>query len=319
MALDVADRPPVGLWGHDYIAEWDLQTLARSTIDGQRNHGWDFVKFQPRASCFAEAFGASYKASGSRLEPPMMVEAGVRAEGLAELIPLSMEWGPLADQIESIGVVVESLGPDIPVIQTVFSPLMVAGYLIGDDRKALVAELRSRPHLVLTAMNAIAEVLIDFSTRSIGEGAAGIFFAVGDYASRDVMSPDEYEDLVLPYDRKVLEEVASRSRAWFTTLHLCGPNIMHELFQALPHDALSFSVHEGGNPSLGKVVDRSRKAAMGGIDQRETLVKGSPEDAVEQTLEAARENDGRGILIGPGCSVPPRAKGDAIRAVASAL
>ena len=52
-----ADRPPVGAWGHTYKAEWSPRDLADITVERARKYGWDFVKFQPRATCFAEAFG----------------------------------------------------------------------------------------------------------------------------------------------------------------------------------------------------------------------------------------------------------------------
>src|SRR5438046_4744443 len=58
IAMGVADRPPVGAWGHTYREEWSPPDLAAITVDRARRFGWDFVKFQPRASPFAEAFGS---------------------------------------------------------------------------------------------------------------------------------------------------------------------------------------------------------------------------------------------------------------------
>ena len=60
LQLDVADRPPAAAWGHTYREEWSPEQLARVTVDRARELGWDFVKFQPRASCFSEAFGAGW-------------------------------------------------------------------------------------------------------------------------------------------------------------------------------------------------------------------------------------------------------------------
>ncbi|TMC33908.1 MAG: hypothetical protein E6J28_13740 [Chloroflexi bacterium] len=56
IAMGVADRPPVGAWGHTYREEWSPSDLAAITVDRARRFGWDFVKFQPRAST-STAFG----------------------------------------------------------------------------------------------------------------------------------------------------------------------------------------------------------------------------------------------------------------------
>ena len=64
------DRPPAAAWGHTYREEWSPAALARVTAQRQARYGWDFVKFQPRASSFAEAFGAVYKSSNHALRAP---------------------------------------------------------------------------------------------------------------------------------------------------------------------------------------------------------------------------------------------------------
>src|SRR5690242_8861427 len=77
LKMDVADRPPVGAWGHTYREEWSPDALAAVTVERARRYGWDFVKFQPRASCFAEAFGSVYHPSGHRLRGPILIKAAV--------------------------------------------------------------------------------------------------------------------------------------------------------------------------------------------------------------------------------------------------
>src|SRR5260370_5127160 len=77
LAMGMADRPPVGAWGHTYHEEWSPDALAAITVERARRFGWDFVKFQPRASCFAEAFGSVYQPSGHRLRAPILVQAPV--------------------------------------------------------------------------------------------------------------------------------------------------------------------------------------------------------------------------------------------------
>lgn len=317
LALDVADRPPVGAWGHDFVAEWSPAELAGATVAAQSKFGWDFIKFQPRASCFAEAFGAEWKPSGERLKDPIQIKPAVTdPEELAQ-IARPVNQAALDDQNESLAKIVAEVDPRVPVIQTVFSPLTVVDYLIGRKSGVLLHELGERPHLILRAMNRIADALIEFANGAISAGAAGVFFAISGFASRDSISLLDYRDAVLRYDRKVLDGVDSR--AWFNVLHICGTNIHFELASELPAHAVSWSIHDDGNPSLGDGIKMSGRPAMGGLGQKTTLINGAQEEIAEETRRALKANGGRGILVAPGCSVPPVVAHEALMAISATV
>src|SRR5216683_2587820 len=203
LAMGVADRPPFGAWGHTYREEWSPGELAAVTIERARRFGWDFVKFQPRASTFAEAFGSTYHRSGHSLRAPILIRAAVPDLDAWKSVQLTNRQA-LDDQVESIGMVARELGPDVPVIQTVFSPLTVAGYLVGKSKSRVVRELRKHPELVGPALETIGQGLVEFIRRSIEAGAAGIFYAISGYASKDAMPEAVYRELVLPFDLQVM-------------------------------------------------------------------------------------------------------------------
>jgi uroporphyrinogen decarboxylase len=304
IAMGVADRPPVGAWGHTYREEWSPEALASITVERARQFGWDFVKFQPRASSFAEAFGSVYKPAGHRLKGPVLVTAAVpdlESWNKVELVNRKA----LDDQVESIGMVVRELGDGVPVIQTVFSPITVGGYLVGKSSARVRRELRQHPELVRPALDRIAEALVDFSRRSVEAGAAGIFYAISGYASKDAMTESAYRETVLPYDVGVLNQLPAE--AWFNAVHLCGSNLNFGLARDLPGQAVSWSIHNQGNPSLAEGRELSGKAVMGGLGQRASLLYGPPEEVESEARRAVAETGGRGLLLAPGCSVPTRA------------
>ena len=273
--MDVADRPPVGAWGHTYREEWSPDALAGLTVERARQFEWDFVKFQPRATCFAEAFGSLYKPAGHRLKGPVAMSTAVPDldawRAVAATNPKALQ-----DQVDSIGMVAHELGRDVPVIQTVFSPLTVAGYLVGKSKSRVVRELRKHPELVRPALDTIAGVLIDFSKRSVRAGAAGVFYAISGYTSRDAMTEAVYRDLVLPYDVGVLEQLPRE--AWFNVVHLCGSKLNFGLSRDLPAQVVSWSIHNQGNPSLVEGRTMSGRAVMGGLGQRASLLYGPPSE-----------------------------------------
>jgi uroporphyrinogen decarboxylase len=314
--LGVADRPAVGAWGHTYKEEWSPEELARVTVERARKFGWDFVKFQPRASSFAEAFGSVYRPAGHRLKGPVLESFAVPD---LEAWRTVSETNPkaLTDQVESIGMVARELGPGVPVIQTVFSPITVASYLVGKSKSRVVRELRKNPDVVQPALERIAEVLVDFSKRSVKAGAAGIFYAISGFASKDAMPESLYRELVLPLDVKVLEQLPQD--AWFNAVHLCGSNLQFGLSRDLPVQVISWSVHNQGNPTLAEGSTISGRAVMGGMSQRGSLIYGPPATVEVEARGAIADMDGRGLLLAPGCSVPPRARDANLAAMASAV
>jgi uroporphyrinogen decarboxylase len=208
---------------------------------------------------------------------------------------------PLADQVEALRIVVEAVG-DVPVLQTVFSPLSVAGYLAGEDKQRVVGELRDGSDGLRSALDRIADGLADFTRRSVSAGAAGIFYAISGYASDEMWPISEYERLALDADLRVIDGLPERS--WFNVLHLCGPSVHFDLAGRISSHAVSWSVHEPGNPSLREGRDRAGKAAMGGVDHVHTLAEGSPGSVRREVVDTISGTGGTGVLIAPGCSVP---------------
>jgi uroporphyrinogen decarboxylase len=316
LEMGVADRPPVGAWGHTYREEWSPADLAAVTVERARRFGWDFVKFQPRASCFAEAFGSVYKPAGHRLKGPVLVSTAVPDldswQKVAMVNPKALD-----DQVESIGMVARELGPWVPVIQTVFGPLTVAGYLVGKSKTRVMRELRKNPELVRPALDRIADVLVDFAKRSVKAGAAGVFYAISGYATRDAMPEAVYRELVLPTDVGFLERLPRE--AWFNAVHLCGSHLHFGLTRDIPAQVVSWSVHNQGNPSLAEGRTISGRPVMGGLGQRASLLYGPPAEVEAETRRAIAETGGRGLLLAPGCSVPPRARDANLAAMVSAV
>lgn len=302
---EAPDRPPAAAWGHSYREEWSPQELARVTADRARRLHYDFVKFQPRATCFAEAFGNSYHPANHRLKGPVLDTRMVSEVGDWARVSLSNP-AALDDQVTAIGLTVEALGEDVPVIQTVFSPITVAGYLAGKEPRKAVRMLRQNPELVLPALERIADALIDFSKRSVAAGAAGVFYAVSGYASPSLVPRAVYEKLIFPLDQRITS--ALPEAAWFNVLHLCGDRVYLDLAQHLPRiQTASWSVHNRGNPSLREGQELAGRPVMGGLGQRTTLVSGTPAKVAAEVHSAIEETGGRGVLVAPGCSVPPRA------------
>ncbi len=56
---------------------------------------------------------------------------------------------------------------------------------------------------------------------------------------------------------------------------------------------------------------------MGGVDHEGTLVRGTPEAVGEEVRAAIAGTGGAGLILAPGCSVPPEAPAANLRAFAA--
>src|SRR5260370_22861083 len=156
IALGLGDRPPLSAWGHTFKEEWTPSERARVTVERARKYGWDFVKFQLRASCFAEAFGSVYLPTGHRLRAPVLEQVAVPDVESWQKLEL-VNPKALDDQVEAIGMVTRELGPTVPAIQTVFSPLTVAGCLVGRSKQRVMRDPRQRGGVTEPARQRLAD------------------------------------------------------------------------------------------------------------------------------------------------------------------
>jgi uroporphyrinogen decarboxylase len=318
---DAVDRPPAGFWGHDFLREWSAAGLAAAMLDSVRAFDYDFLKVNPRATYYAEAWGCRYRPSNDPARPPEVEQWLLKdASALERVRPLDGAAGPFAEQLEALRLIGSGLAGQVPFIQTVFSPLSVLARL-ANDRAPVLRWMAEAPDALHAALAAVTETLAAYARASLDAGAAGIFFATTEWATYDASTPEQYDAFGRPYDLQVLEAAAG---APFNVLHVCRPNNMLERLLDYPAAAVSWAVHAPGNASLARARAKTEKAVMGGVDERHALLQGSPDDVRAQVRDALRETGGRGFLLAPGCSISPqtppanlRAAIDAARASAS--
>ncbi|HEU4758860.1 MAG TPA: uroporphyrinogen decarboxylase family protein [Dehalococcoidia bacterium] len=307
------DRVPVSAWWHDFAREWSPEGLAEATLEAYRKFGWDFIKVNPRATYYAEDWGARFRASPDR--QPELLEAAVRsAEDLARIQPLAPAQGAYSEQLAALAIIARDLAGEAPFIQTVFSPLAVMSRLTGSTRfvQRLIAE---QPDALLAALDAVAQTLAAYARACLDVGAAGVFFATVEWGSGDNISPQDYDRFARPFDLRVLEAVRD---APFNVLHVCRDN--NHLLRLLDYPVAAFhwDVTGAGNPTLAEVAARTDRALMGGVSHQSTMASGSPEDVAAEGRRAVAETGGRRFLLAPGCSIDPGTPEANLRALVEA-
>ena len=309
------DRAPAGFWGHDFTREWSAEGLAAAMLERFHRHDWDYMKVNPRATYYAEAWGCRYEPSGNASDGPVTKAYVLKsAEDLSRVGRVSSSEGPFAEQLAALRLIGAGIG-EADFIQTVFSPLSVVGRLAGGEVGAVRDWMEREPALLEGALGAIAETLAEYAAACLDAGAAGIFFATTEWATRNNLDAERYARFGRPYDLRVLEAVRV---ADFNVLHVCrGNNLLTELLD-YPVQAFNWADREAGNPSLAEVAARTDKAVMGGVAQA-TIAQGAPDEVHAQVRAAIDSTGGRRLLIAPGCSISPQTPEANLRAAREAL
>jgi uroporphyrinogen decarboxylase len=297
------DRPPVALWRHFPMDDQNPETLATATLAFQRAYDFDLVKVTPASSFSIKDWGAEDiwegSTEGTRRYTKRVIQKPQDWERLSILDPLKAAH--LSGQVSCLRQIRIALGPQIPLLQTVFSPLAQAKNLAGGDM--LIAHLRQYPEAVLKGLQTIAETTCRFVEAAMETGIDGIFYAV-QHAQAGLMTQTEYKTFGLPFDRITTQPA---SGLWCNLLHLHGVNVYFDLItQSLIPDTLMHIVNwhdRETDPSLEEAQKCFPGVVCGGVSQK-TIVFGDASQVRQEAADAIRQTRGRRLLLGTGCVVP---------------
>jgi uroporphyrinogen decarboxylase len=279
--------------------------LAAAMVRWQNEYDCDLVKHAPAGSYVVEDWGGR-TAYIAKNDPGLGVRTITRratnsANQWPKLEQLDVTKDHLGSQLEALGLVTESLGESVPVLQTVFSPLNIARKLGGD--RALT-DLREAPESFKAGLRIMAETMARFALESIRRGAHGIVFSSP--CNQNLYSESEYREFGVPFDRLILDAV--RPEAQIIVLFASGEGNLFNLVADYPADVVNWRERAGG-PSLQEAQERFPGPLMGGINERETLRYGPPA-AIRAEIEGAlAQSNGRRLIVGsesaPFIDTPP--------------
>ena len=295
------DRVPFAFWLHNFATENSAEGLTAETVRLGKTFDWDYLKPQSRAQCFAEMWGLRYQPSGKQAVQYTVTHSPVAdADGLRRLAPADPRTASLGEQLEALRAIRNAVGPDTPIIWTIFSPLMILPMLLRGGREQALGLLRSEPAAVEHAFAAMTETLAAYARDCLAAGADGLFYATN-MATRDLITREECRRFQRPYDLRILDAVAA---APFNLLHVCGTGVHFDEFTDYPVTALSWATVPE-NPTLAEAHRKTGRAVVGGLPAKPGIASMTAEALAERTRSAIREMDGRWLLLGPDCSINP--------------
>lgn len=322
-----ADRPPVSAWRHFIDQEQRPEDLAAAMVGFQRTYDWDFMKINPRAVYYHEAWGNQYDYSRYNDVVPTCVRHAVHsAADLAPIQELPGDQGPFAEQLTAVRMIRAELGDEVPLLQTIFSPLAVLLNLCGArsvgryresprESSPLIQLLQEDREGAHRALRAIANTLASYAAATLKAGADGAFYASLGMAREGYLTLEEWQEFARPYDLIVLEALETAP----TILHTCGIYGNPQRFADYPVKILHWAESAPGNPSIAESSAwLGGKAVLGGVDER-PFGTGAADQIAAMAAEAVKAHRNRPFVLGPECSVSPKTLDEEFRALRDAV
>lgn len=309
IAGEIADRPPVALWRHFPVDDQDPERLATATSRFQEEFNFDFIKVTPASSFCIRDWGVEDRWRGSTEGTRDYTQRAIHdPDGWGKLKVLDPEKGVYSNQLQCLKILRSQVDQEVPIIQTVFSPLAQAKNLSGQNR--LLEHLHRDAKSVQVGLETITKSTIAFVEAAKERGIDGIFYAV-QHASFHIFDQTSYSQYGEVYDQQILEVA---SDLWLNVLHLHGEAIMFDLAERYSVHVVNWHDKETW-PNLEEGKYLTNAAVCGGI-HRESMVLGDPGEIMEASHEAIESLSGKGLILGTGCVVPviaPRANIMAVR------
>ena len=209
-------------------------------------------------------------------------------------------------RFDTIKLVLSKMGSNLSIHTEIFSPWSQFLELL-DYEQGLTA-IHTDAEMVKACLDRLSAGATDLGRKQAALGVDAILISSA-FAGAGFISPEHYEEFVLPYEKKVITAIKEEKDLRVYT-HTCGSI----------GDRLELMIETGTDgldsldpPPLGTVRLKEAKKKLegrlfikGNIDPVNTLLNGSPDqikEDVERTINIGKPRGG--FILSSACSVPP--------------
>lgn len=330
---ELVDRVPVSFFLHNELIEHlPPNELASYMIEQNKSYEWDFIKVILNYTHYSEAWGGKYtwdKDWGNFIRPQPVRETIPIKEisDLGRIQYIDTPQRTFAEQLEVTNILSESTNRLVPIIHTIYSPLTVILLLAGwtgvpiNTLELLLIKkfMKEAPSLFHRALRAISETISQYASQAIRSGADGIMMTTAPW-TKDNIDTAEYETFGTPYNLPIFES-AAKEGASINILHICGENILFDLFSTYPIQIISYDSSHPRNLNLQAAMSASNKAIWGGLCQgtHGSLFTGPEEEIIEEVNHVLEQTKGLRFILGAGCNIDSRVPALHLRFVKQAV
>jgi uroporphyrinogen decarboxylase len=323
----------VAAWQHLVGHEYGADEFADAYIDFVNQWDWDWVKINPRAIYYSEAWGSKYDENdyAGYVIPRKLQDAVTSVDDLAEIVELDPKTNEVFGQQYASAAKIRAAFTDRAVLQSIFNPLSVLLQLAdvplypGDEyatpsltRDELVFEHAEEAKKALTN---IANTLAAYAAALVtpveqgGAGLDGIFFALTGTVSEGYFTKEQYAEFGEPYDRIVLNAIKQANPDAEVLLHTCRAFSNPDWFDDYGVEIVQWDQYLDGNPQIDTPL---KVVPVGGPSFTDFAQDGDDQIVKSDIDKVIKLREGKPFLLAPSCTVPTPASDQSLKALADA-
>lgn len=217
-----------------------------------------------------------------------------------------LERPPIRAVLDALRMLRGEYGGRVAIVGKVMGPWTLSYHLHGLEE--FLIETLLDPDKVRRFLDRLAAVPLRFGKAQMAAGADMLCLA--DHATGDLVRGTMYRDFLQPIHRGLVRELSCP-----VVLHICG-NTLDRIGYIADAGFAAFHFDSKVNAKDAVRAAGGRMALVGGVNNTETLLRGTPE-AVEAEARQAVEAGVR--VLAPECAIPLRAPLENLRALHRAV
>ncbi len=294
---DPLDRWAYALWKHFPGDDRTPQGFADAHVEFQGMYDPDVLKLTPHGSyCMVDwgcEVGPVHPIYGSTTVVNSPIKNVSDFEVIEEVDPTDGEFGL---QVEGVRKVSKILSGQVPLMMTIFSPFMVASQLDPNIQE----HVYDSPSQIEGGLKVITRVMTEFGRAVLDADANGLFVA-SLHSVEGKLTNQQFLDFEAKYTRRLLNDLSPQAE--FIVFHLHGNKPLFKyIADNYPIDAINWH-SQYTSPTIRNALKIFNKGLFGGIDETETVRKGTPHAIRKKLQEVMRISNSR-VLLAPGCVIP---------------
>lgn len=288
------DRIPASFWHHFSGEEAVGEACVKAHLDYYRTIGADYIKIM------SDGFSGPVHCEIKTVDDWKAVR------------PQGRNSDYIRGQVERAKRINDALQGECCTFYNVFSPFTLIREGSPSDQQTVMAHLRENRRAVMDALDAVAEDTALLAQLLVTEGGCTGIYQPLQGGELDRFTYDEYREIVMPSDLKVLN--AANEVSNYNIAHLCGwagfKNRL-EIWRDYPARVFNWAVYiEGMELAEGREF-LGGKTVLGGLDNRKggALYSGTEAEikaAVRKVIAdyEAKTGSRDGLILGADCTLP---------------
>ncbi len=280
------------------------EAMAEGQVKAWREYGHDVLVLENGTAALAEACGAGVEYRDNTAPVSFTPAIHSREEIDKLVMPDPYTAHPLKENLKATRLVVQAIGQQAFIMgRADQGPFSLASMLLGIEPFLLALSNKANAPKLHRLLAFCEEVVFRYAVAQMEQGAH--MTSIGESLSGpDVCSPRTYKEYEWGYAKRLAERL--RARQIRLAYHICG-NATRIVGDMVETGAAVLELDYKCDLPAIKAATQGRATILGVIDPSEVLARGTPEIVAQKVLEELGVlAAGGGLILGPGCALPPK-------------